>query len=341
MAHPKIQNHTALAQQVLFANDEAFRPLVIPIIKATFAIAPDGSLKFAQQQTPVVLAPEHYGDPETTSYKFEPETSFTKPATDVVVLGHAVAPRGMATHMMVDIQVGPLRQRMAVIGDRQWHRDASGWYISRPEPFATMPLVYERAFGGIDRRHPDPAQQGYEARNSVGRGFYLPDNQQPQDQPLWLPNIEDPNALVERISDRPGPVGCGFTLPHWQPRLSWAGTYDQHWLDTRSPLLPEDFDRRFFNAASPALIASGHLLGDEPVRIENMTPEGVLEFNLPGLRAPLCEIQCRDREAVTLTTQLDTVIVDLENWQLQLIWRNYLLLDNGPLDVQTLDIIYA
>lgn len=342
MAHPIIQNHTALAQQMLFANDEAFRPLVAPILKATFDIGSDGTLTFAQEQAPVLLAPEHYGDPETSSYRLEPECAFTKPATDVVVLGQALPPQGMATHLKVDIQVGPLFKRLVVVGDRQWQRDASGWWVSRPEPFAAMPLVYERAFGGADRRYPDPNRHSFEARNSVGRGFYLPDGHDyPAEQPLWLPNIEDPNALVERIDDRPTPVGCGFTLPFWQPRAVWAGTYDQHWQETRSPLLPEDFDRRFFNAASPGLISDGYLYGDEPVHIQNMTPGGVLAFQLPGIKPPFCEIQCRDLEPVTLPTHLDTVIVDLEHSRLQLIWRNHLLLNTGPLDVQSLDIYYA
>lgn len=37
----------------------------------------------------------------------------------------------------------------------------------------------------------------------------------------------------------------------WQPRLRYAGTYDQHWMDERLPFLPEDFDLRYFQSAPP------------------------------------------------------------------------------------------
>ena len=41
-----------------------------------------------------------------------------------------------------------------------------------------------------------------------------------------------------------GPVGRG-----WRPRLSYAGTYDQHWIDEVFPFLPADFDDRYYQAA--------------------------------------------------------------------------------------------
>ena len=87
MSQTKVNNHTALSYQLLFANDELFRPIVAPIIKATFDIQPDGRLKFAKEQLPVSLEGEHLADPETSSYVYEPECAFTKPATDVVVIG--------------------------------------------------------------------------------------------------------------------------------------------------------------------------------------------------------------------------------------------------------------
>ena len=38
-----------------------------------------------------------------------------------------------------------------------------------------------------------------------------------------------------------GPVGRS-----WQPRIRWAGTYDQKWMDEKFPFLPEDFDERYY-----------------------------------------------------------------------------------------------
>ena len=46
-----------------------------------------------------------------------------------------------------------------------------------------------------------------------------------------------------------GPVGR-----HWEPRVRYAGTYDDRWTEDRMPLLPKDFDDRFHNAAPPGLV---------------------------------------------------------------------------------------
>ena len=42
------------------------------------------------------------------------------------------------------------------------------------------------------------------------------------------------------------PAGFGPIPPHWQPRLRYAGTYDEAWQRDRYPLYPTDLDDRFF-----------------------------------------------------------------------------------------------
>lgn len=338
MAQVKITNHTRCSHQVLFANDEAFRPLATPIIKATFNIAPDGRLSFAEEQIPVNLGGEYVADPESSSYLFEPECAFTKVATDIVVLGEAVAPKPL-THLMVNLQVGAMQKKIGVIGDRQWIKQSFGYSASDVTPFERMPLLYENAFGGWDKRHDNISYHGFEARNTVGKGYYRADVPHVEG-PMPLPNLEDPNSLIQAIEDKPAPVACGFTLPHWQPRAQYAGTYDAAWMAERNPLLPKDFDRRYFTAASPGLVADGYLRGNEVVRIQNMTKEGLLQFALPGARAPVCKFELHDRNE-DLPTCLDTVIIDVKKMQLQLIWRSFLLLDQGAHDVETIDIFYG
>lgn len=340
MSSPKVDNRTALEYQLLFANDEGFRPLVTLVLKATFDISLHGELRFSDQQALINLAPIHYGDPQKSSYRFEPETAFTKLTTDVAVIGSAIAAKGAVRHLLVDIQVGTLRQRLGVIGDRRWVLHNGRLKMSDPLPFEQMPLIFERAFGGWDRRAESAEDHDFESRNPLGRGFYVAGAIDPE-TPMWLPNIEDPTHLIQHIEDRPAPVGCGFTLPHWQPRVRLAGTYDDAWSAQRSPLLPLDFDRRFFNAAVSALVAPQYLLGNEPVLIRNMSESGELSFCLPAMAAPVCEIHCRDMPAEYLSTNLDTVIIDTEKRQTQIIWRTYLSLNTGPLDVQICNIHYG
>lgn len=339
MAQAEINNNTACEVEALFTNDEQLRPLVAPIIKATFDIFPDGILKFSKEQLPVNLAGEHYGDPENSSYIYEPECVFFKSTTDVAVIGDAISTRGPVTHLLVEIKAGDLFKRMGVIGDRHWIKQSIGYAISDVTPFESIPLTYENAFGGWDKRYEELSQQGFEARNTVGKGFYKKGLKH-VDAPMPLPNIENPDDLIQDVHDTPAPVGCGFTLPHWQPRAAYAGTYDQAWEKNRSPMLPKDFNRFFYNGASEGLIAPSYFSGNEVISISNMTAGGLLQFQLPVRRAPIAVVQLKAR-TVELPTILDTVIVNTRTMQLSLIWRNYTLLDQNFHDVESVDIHYG
>src|SRR5215475_4361379 len=109
-------------------------------------------------------------------------------------------------------------------------------------------------------------------------------------------------------------------------------------MTERMPLLPDDFDRRFFNAASPGLIAPGYLAGDEPVALLGVTPEGRLNFQLPRVAPPLCLVHTRGRRVTELHTNLDTVIVDADRRTLTLQWRTCLPLRDGPNEVIAVEI---
>lgn len=327
-AAPDISNRTPFAFEPAFLSDEEGRPAFVPIVKGTFAIAGTGSLEVAEQR-PVNLAGEHWGDPETSSYRYEPECAFMKPATDIVLLGHAYSPHSSAIEVPVGIRVGTVQKIVTVVGDRDWEPGLSGRIrMTPPLPFERMPLIYERAFGGWDRR--DPEQPACELRNPIGTGFRV---HWDVPEPTPLPNLEDPGDRIQTPQDRPAPAGFGFLSPHWLPRASFAGTYDDDWTAERSPLLPRDFDRRFFSAASPGLIAPGYLRGDEPVTVVNASPRGQLNFALPSIAAPRVAVTLRGAGVRALNTQLDTLIVDTDEHLVTLIWRAYLTVSDVPRDV--------
>ena len=66
------------------------RPLLVPVVKATFELSPRGTLTLAEEQAPLELKGQRW-DPkdETSSERYEPEVAFFKPATDMVLVGHA------------------------------------------------------------------------------------------------------------------------------------------------------------------------------------------------------------------------------------------------------------
>jgi hypothetical protein len=316
-------------------NEEA-QPLFVPIIKATYTIRQDIRLSLAEKQVPVNIGGEYWGDPEHSSYKYEPETAFIKPTTDIVLIGHAHAPKPRVTEVNVSLSVGPIKKVVRVIGDRYWVKKFGLISKTKPAPFERIPLIYERAFGGWDRSYPNPEQHSFEPRNPVGTGFRTKRGK--FEEGVRLPNLEATRRPLKRYRDKPPPVGFGFISPHWQPRAALAGTYDEAWTKERMPLLPSDFDRRFFNAAPLDQIVPGFLKGDESVVILNASPRGRLSFSLPGVPPPQCRVELQGRPDQHLQTQLDTVIINTDENLLFLIWRAHLVLRSGPQDVVSIEV---
>lgn len=336
MPHPAVINKTGFSFEALFLTDEEGIPQFVPCVQAIFAIGAKGALSLVEKQPPVNIAGQWRGDPAVSSLVLEPQVAFAKLATDVILLGHAHAPARGATQGQVSIRIGPVQKVAKVVGERRLIKRLGSVSISGPKPFDKIPIVYERAFGGWDRRDENPERHRCEPRNPVGVGFR--DFSLGGDDEMPLPNFEDPERPFRSYGDTPPPLGFGFVAPNWQPRLAFAGTYDAAWDKMRKPLLPRDFDRRFFNAASPGLVSPVHLRGDEPVFVVGAAPEGRVGFNLPGVPPPVCLVELRGRKRVPLQTALDTVIVDTDARTVTIIWRAHLAVGNGPHDVVSVEV---
>jgi hypothetical protein len=325
MPHPDIDNDTPLVLEALFMLDEAGRPSLTLVSKASFAIEAHGLALLTEQPGLDYAGALWFPNAPISSYRREPEIAPIKLATDVAVIAHAHAPTVDTQVLEVQVRVGPVAQSAWVAGDRRWVVPKCGEpVLTQPARFERIPLCYELAFGGFDRRNP------------VGRG-YRHRNARPVDGEL-APNIENRLAPIQSHSDSPAPVGFGFVSSDWLPRAGLAGTYDAVWAADRKPLLPRDFDPRFYNAASPGLIAPGYLRGDERVELFNLVPEGSLAFALPGLPPPTLRVSLFGQTDVTLTPVLDTVVLDLDARVLSLLWRTRLGLTSGPHDLRALEL---
>lgn len=326
---PEVENHSGFAFEPIFLSNEAGQPVFVAVIKATFRIEEKCRLQLADEQTSVNLAGEPWGEPGESSWKYEPEGAFVKLASDVVLIGSAYAPYRGATEVDVRLRVGRVSKDVYVCGDRYWYQTLGTISMTSPEPIDCVPLIYELAYGGTDPFAPKGPQVF--AANPVGTGFASPRG----DAAVKLPNLEDPRNRIREFDDRPQPACFGYVSPDWQPRAAFAGTYDQKWLDERMPLLPLDFDRRFFNAASPGLIYPGFLRGDEPIFIENVADRAI-SLELPGLAPPNCHIEFAGGRNAELETHLDTLIINTDEDSLSLIWRSHIQLRTGPFDLHAI-----
>jgi hypothetical protein len=279
-------------------------------VRGTWDIASDGSLTICPPDEPAALVDRHHGDPANSSIAWEADLAPAKPGTDVLVVGEAVAPSG-TRRWQVDLVAGPVRSTLHICGPRAWRSRLIGWAASEPEPFERCPLTWELAAGGTDATSDQPVS---ERRNPVGRGQRAKGSAVPREGQA-LPQI------TRTPDDLTTPVGWGATAPHWQPRCSYGGTYDDAWRHDRFPLLPRDFDPRFFQVAAPGLWTPAPLVGGEPVSVSGCHPLGTVATALPRLAVTAAVRFGRPEAVETMPLTLATVCILPTARRLRLLWR--------------------
>jgi hypothetical protein len=313
-------NHTPYAAARTWVQDPDGAKRWVVVVKGTFTVHADGGVSLADEQVPPLLLPEYNGEDEASSVRYEADLVPPKPGTDVIVNGHAYAPGGRpATRVVVALGVGQRRKILEVHGDRTWQRDILGDVPSPPLPFVRMPLVYERAYGGHDRRSPVPARQRMFAPNPVGTG-HVARRARRLGRPV--PNVEHPGKSLEY-----GAAGFGVIASHWSPRCELAGTYDARWVQQRKPLPPEDFDPRFHMCAPVDQQFVPHLRGGDPIELVNLTSDGVLRFTLPKVYLAFrTRIAARRSERhAEHRAKLHTVVIEPDHPRVLMVWHTSLL----------------
>ncbi len=311
----QVDNRTPFAAERAWVRDRNGAEVWLVAVKCTFDIAPDGTTAVAEEQPPVLRVPEHHGEPGKSSVRYDGDLVLTKTTTDVIVVGHAYAPQGRPlAHIDAGFRVGPVQKMLRVTGDRRW--GVSG--PTMPEAFTRIPLLYERAFGGADPRSAHP-ERDWDARNPVGTGFAVSrDNVSGR----ALPNFEYPDDTVRTWKDRPRPAGFGPVASHWHPRARFSGTYDDTWMKTRQPLLPDDFDDRFYQCAPEDQQAPALLRGGEPVVLYHLTPGGLLRFFLPKLFLAFVTRFTDGSQEIHRQRSLHTVILEPDHPRVSLVWHS-------------------
>jgi hypothetical protein len=313
-------NATRLVAGHTLALDRSGRELLVVAIKATFGmpVQQGARLQLHEQQLPLTLSDVFFGAPGLSAPQYEVDFAPCKSMCDVLLNGRAYAPDGRPTERTtVEMQIGSWRKSFAVVGDRVWFTDG-GPRATPPQPFVEMPITYDRAFGGTDLAHDDPAQHVSFVRNPSGAGYRR--NQDSQ----WLDGVALPNTeeLGDPVRDPAGeyrPMSFGIIGRHWQPRVQHAGTYDQNWLDNVFPFLPADFDERYFQAAPPDQQLPKPV-GEQTVTLTNLTPTGCTSFLLPHFEAPVTIVpHSGPREE--LNAAADTILIEPDAGRVTMTWR--------------------
>ncbi|HEY4120365.1 MAG TPA: DUF2169 domain-containing protein, partial [Byssovorax sp.] len=228
------------------------------VVKGSFALVPDAPAA-ALEESDFPIGDLHVDDDPTKSLAYASDLAPLKPMADVVATGHAYAPGKRAPAMQVTLKFGAgkrgFSRTLNVYGDRRWRSTVVTTAPSDPEAFESMPITWERAFGGpsFDK---NPCGVGHKAAAGA-------------DGIARLPNVELTSPRIVSPGDAPAPAGFGPIAPTWKERWSKLGTYDRAWFKQRWPYFPADFDWTHFQTA-PAPQQLPYLAGDESFEIVGM-----------------------------------------------------------------------
>jgi hypothetical protein len=323
----QLDNQTPFKATIALLPDRFGIDTLFVIIKATVTLRP--SLTLAEVQVPLTMADEYYGDPGASSLRVASEMHIGKAGTDVVLIGSAwaVGQRPVPRSQVAMTVAG--RQKMILVsGDRVWR----GGKPSEAKPFESIPLVWERAFGGVHQRGEKVMA---EERNPVGCGFS--GGRSASDvEGLAVPNLEDPARPLQQIGESPTPACLAPIAPSWLPRRQFAGTYDERWQRSRAPYLPDDFDPRFFQSACPEFAFDRYLQVGEHVQVVGALPDGPIAFTVPESHLSV---------AVTIegsphhpAAHLETLLIEPDENRACFTWRASVPCDRRALKVQTIVI---
>lgn len=272
----EVINLTSHRAALAFAQDTEAADVAVALLKASYSFSYDGALVSAakESQLPVCLADSYAEGPEGRKcLRYATDVVADKPGTDVVVVGCVYA-RG-SPRVVAGFRIGALEKAVVAHGPRVRQSALGQKSLSQPVAFEKVEASYANAYGGVtvdaagnEIAHPS---------NAAGKGFH---SAGPRD---------DVPSLEYRGKPYPGPgksdfepAALGFVPAGWRQRSRFAGTFDERWTVDRRPLLPEDFDGRFFNAVPQDQVLHPKLTGGESLVLSNLHPQAhVVRLTVP------------------------------------------------------------
>ncbi|WP_342373774.1 DUF2169 domain-containing protein [Myxococcus stipitatus] len=312
----RLVNRTPYAAERTWLRDHSGHHVWVVAVKATYVVRGDGRVCLADEQIPPLLAPEYRGDPGRSSLVYEVDLADAKPGTDIILNASAYAPGNKPQgEVRVGLRIGDLQKILVVRGDRIWEPNLlKGVSPSAPKPFSSLPIIYERAWGGLDTSSSNPRMHRMEGRNPVGCGFAT--------SSALLVGRPVPNVAYPGDDALSHPAGFGAIASHWSPRRECWGTFDEAWARKRKPLLPLDYSPQALMCSPADQRPTGYLRGGERVRMVHMTPAGLLDFELPKV-----DLRFQTRfgsRRIEHDARLYTVVIEPDEARLLMTWHTAL-----------------
>lgn len=261
------------------------------ICKATYLLRP-GECPLASLQEPLVDEDRHFGDDPARSVRAPRDLVPAKPGADVILVGSVFAPERRPVRAVdARLSVGEVDKTLEAVADRTVQRDGS---VREGQPFARMPILYERTAGGPGTWNPVGVRR--DARDADGG--------------TALPNLQRPGASAANVWE---PVGFGPIAPSWPERRDRFGAAGGgfSFRDLSQRPLPEGMDLAFFNAAP----RDQQLRALDPrlrITLENLHVDHPKLVTTVPATPPRAVLEGRREGPVTVTLRADTLWIDTD-----------------------------
>ena len=315
-----------LTVEVICAPDVTGRDHLVVIAKSTWQIPGSGQRPRPLPPQPVEHTDVFVGPPGESAMLYGSDIARFKPRCDVLFNASAHSPDGAPVKELgVVWQVGALRKGIKVHGPRHWRKRLGMVSLSNAAPFTQMPLHFGMAFGGTrtyKKGWGEKAQHVPEPHpnNPDGIGWFGSRTDEDIDgQPA--PSLEALDEPVSKPGGKQAPVAFSAIARHWPPRPSFAGTYDDEWLENVFPFMPDDFDEQFHQCA-PTDQQMPYPVGQEPVILRNMMagrPD--VRFKLPRLDNVKIRVLRHDYSSDEPVAVVDTMYFEPDEERFTVVWR--------------------
>lgn len=327
-----LKNHTpfpALAWETLDQNDICYMSVVCRVKFKMIIDHPGAHLRIDPEQGELFGSDIYYDDDDDRELRYPSDYVAYKKNTDIIVNAHSFSPDNQPRQQwQCSVEIADaedkavIHKTLQVCGERFWRRGFIGWRLDQPSECLQVPIRYGYAYGGEIIDEEGMRVLSYDD-NIAGRGLLE------KKQPLKIqmaPQIESVDDPIDE--DKPyhryRPQGFGAIDRVTNIRLAHAGQYDEKWLTTHHPRLPQDYNEAFNQAAHPDLIYPGYLPSNAKFRLINLTREHAnITFNLPEYS--LIARFVMNTGSIEKSMNIDTVIIDIEddeNRSVYVTWRS-------------------
>lgn len=300
-------------------------------------------LVYDKEQGELFDSDEYYEKVGNSSVRYESDIIPFKKYTDIIINAKAVSPKedgelSWSTNVKIYDDTNSLLKEypLAIKAEKIYHKAGIIWTPTISKKQKSVDIRYEKAYGGtifiIDEKTQEEQHIYCNQFNPIGCG---------------VKKIKDPKPYInsEQILHIDGkkrdiPAGYGFIDKSWKTRLPYAGTFDEQWLENKHPILPDDYDIYYNQAANTNLIMDTYIKHNYKIQLINLKNNHLnISFTIPKLNTLI-----RIKNELTTSIHkmnIDTIIVDLddENDDENFVYISYRAYTKKTFDTNSVDIM--